>query len=360
MKGQHSQSSVEISRALKRPRDQNSDGDESQKKHRIEFEPVEHGLCQFEPIAPTNPVPLKLDDINDDCLRRTFQFLSATDLINVAEADGRFIPVATEVFRRCIRKRKIKVVRNPSRCVQNDCIKLNMEVASACFYHFGLLISDLSIDFDGKREITAEQSFQKRCWKSLYHLDLYRCQSDSLETMKKPFVNVRELNIVSSTLGRKMSKMSIWFPNLTNLELSGVEVDYPEFIEVNFPNLKHLTIRQDFRTPNSSVALLLIFNPQLKSLNLAGNCAAELFPVIGRHLVELEQLTVFPRTDRDITQAELDQLLTDSQNLKRLYLTFGQHPFWITELFATNWTIDMQHVAIETYEYFHFTLNRTE
>lgn len=326
MEEPHSQSGGEISRALKRPCDQSSFENEIRKRRKNE------------------PAPSKLVDVNDDCLRSIFQFLGALDLINVAEADDRFVPVAAEIFRRHIQGKVLKVVRNPSRCVQNDCIKMNMEVASTCFRHFGSLISDLSIDFDGKQESEIEQSLLMHCRKSLRYLDLYRCQSGSLETMKRPFVNVEELRIMDSMLGRKMSKLNIWFPNLVSLELNNTEAIYPEFIEENFSKLENLSI--SCRTPNRTVALLLVFNPQLKSLNLydfSGYYAAKLIEIICTSLVELKQLTMFPGTDRELTQTEISRLLAGSRNLKQLNVTFGQQPPWITELFEANWAIEIQH-----------------
>lgn len=273
MEEQHSQSesAVKNSKTLKRSREQGG----NQKKRRIDR------------------VPLKLVDINDDCLQSIFKYLSVDDLINVAEADDQLIPAAAEVFSRFHRKKQFDVVPEILRPSDDGCQKLLMDKAKNCLTHFGQHVSDLSIQFKDHREIEIERLIQKHCITSLRNLKLIFCEKNYFGAMRKPFVNVEKLAIVDSRLGLKMLHMNHWFPNLVSLELFHVNLNHPEITEVNFPQLKNLVVWDEFFELPSTVVTMVGHHPQLKSLKLRCDIDDHLLQSISEHLVQLEELTMW-------------------------------------------------------------------
>lgn len=291
-KGRPSKSSVKQSKAVKRARNRSEMDNIGQKKRKIETE---------EPVVPIEliePIPLKLVDINNDCLQSIFELLSVRDLINVAEADDQFIPAATEVYSRRHRKKSVEVLHSLVSYEHKGGIKLGKNLAPACFRHFGHLISDLSINFQDQRDIEIELSVGKYCQKSLHSLKLKFCDENHFETMKKPFVNVEKLTIIGGELGRKLLQVNLWFPNLVSLKLIEVELIEPKLIEVNLPRLQHLTIYECMFLSSQTVSKVVRFNPQLKSLILRCNYDVDLLHSVAIHLVQLEKLTLWTPADR--------------------------------------------------------------
>lgn len=242
-------------------------------------------------------VALQLVDINYDCLRRIFEFLDVNDLINVAEADDNFIAAATDVFLQRLRKATSK-------------ISVESDIFATCLSHFGHISPGISVGFGQIHDSEWQKNIEKYCRKSLHHLNVHNLNENHFERIQKPFINVRKLVISESTLGRKMSQMNLWFPNLVCLNLYDVNLTQPKFMEVNLPKLKHLTIGDARNLPYPPLLKMLRFNPQLKSLSLTCHYDAQLLQSISEHLVQLAELELCVPNDRFVSFGNKKSLFT--------------------------------------------------
>lgn len=239
---------------------------------------------------------LKLVDINNDCLESIFELLDIGDLINVAEADDRFIQAAQSVFSRCHRKKSVTSYNDSMSHIYNDYINVEIDSIAACLCHFGHLISSLSIDFNFEHRTDIERAIQKYCKEPLTTLNLKFCHERQFETLNKPFVNVQNLRIDYSAINSDLSQLSRWFPNLASLELYYVQLPRSEFVEVHFSHLERLTIYSSLPL-YETLSKMIHLNPQLKSLALYCYYSQQLMESISTQLVELQELALWTPMD---------------------------------------------------------------
>lgn len=228
--------------------------------------------------------PLQLTDINNDCLRRIFEYLEVVDLVNVAEADDNFIPVAADVILRRIRR--------------PNGISIRADVFAAFLTHFGHFAFYMTIEFGNMQNLELQECLETYCRKSLRGLIAKHMNENHFESIQKPFVQLKNLQIVESTLGRKMSQMSLWFPNLVSLTLSDVNLTQPKFMEVNLPQLEHLAIDDKTGSLYPPISKMMRFNPQLIRISLNCHYDVHLLQSISKHLVQLEELELWVPNDR--------------------------------------------------------------
>lgn len=132
----------------------------------------------------TDPDPLQLVDINDDCLRSIFYHLDLEGLVNIAEISTHFAPIAQSLFTRYYRKQKFMF---SSYIVASDeNIPIKMDLATPLLHHFGHCIIDLIIDCLRLNE-GVEKSIQTHCESSLLSLKLLDATTNSFKTTSKPF-----------------------------------------------------------------------------------------------------------------------------------------------------------------------------
>lgn len=245
--------------------------------------------------------PLQLIEINDHCLWHTFEFLSANDLVKMAEAHERFIPVAISVFRRLYQKKKKLIVNLNSAKHQttNAYVSPAAENIEALFRHFGHLISNALINFFGDKRVDIETLLQEFCADSLVKLDLTFCDSSDFQCINKPFAKLKKLQIVESILSQPLSQMNIWFPNIQHLELVYVKLMQPELLEVNLPHLQHLEIyNHELDMPIKTVREMLRKNPQLKSVTLLCDYDRDFIESLSQNVSGLEVLELWAPEDR--------------------------------------------------------------
>lgn len=246
---------------------------------------------------------LELTDINDHCLWHTFEFLDADDLVNIAEAHARFVPVATSIFRRLYRKTKQLVVdfgllpshqnHHPTSLCPAD------ENIEPLFRHFGHLITDVLVNFLGGKHVEIETLLQEHSADSLLKLDLAFCGSDDFASINKPFPKLEKLQVIESTLNQNVSQLNIWFPNIQHLELVYVTLSQPDLLEVNLPQLKHLEIyNYDVELPIETIREMLRKNPQLTSLKLLSEYGVSFIESLSQNLPALEVLELWAPADR--------------------------------------------------------------
>lgn len=246
--------------------------------------------------------PLRLTDLNKDCLEHIFELLNLQDLVNIAETDDQFVPAAISVYSRYHRsKKKVYVNLSPISYGQTDCVDVEQNFDSF-FRHFGHLTSHLLVNALGSNDIKIEASLQKYCLISLIHLDLAFCGETDFERIDEPFLRVTELTVIESQLGAKMSQLNVWFPCLNRLELVYTTLSQTDHLEVNFPNLTHLEIyTQELDLPASTMRELFRLNPQLKTLLLLYDYDVEFLQFMNQCLPQLEVLELWTPKNRFLT-----------------------------------------------------------
>lgn len=311
MKGKQSVSIVMVPNDAKRAREEVTCDDghfQIDKKRKIEQITDEKitGYHQEEEIidAATDDNdngPLELDDINNDCLRHIFEFLTLHELIKVADIGVRFIFPAAEAFSRCYRKKKIEVVAT-SQPILNFTRFGFLQLAGAAamngLTHFGARMKIISANFDAF-ELTEEEhrdpidvAILKNCYNSLTDFEVHFCIERHFQTITKPFAEVQNLTLNGCMLGEKFAQLNVWFPNVVALKLAGIWVSQPTVIETAFVHLTNLSIINDADTkiPTQTIQHMLRLNGQLQALQLRCNYGVEMLQTIADELRQLEVL----------------------------------------------------------------------
>lgn len=245
--------------------------------------------------------PLQLIDINDHCLWHTFEFLDADDLVKIAEAHERFVPVAISVFRRLYRKKPELIVNFRSVRYQplDACVCPAAENIEPLIRHFGHLISNALINLWGKKHVHIESLLQQFCADSMVKLCLTFCDAADFQCINKPFAKLQQLQIVESTLNQSLTQLNIWCPDIQHLELMYVRLVQPELFEINLPHLKHLEIyNHALYMPIKTVREMLCKNPQLKSLTLRCDYDRDFIESLSENVPALEVLELWATEDR--------------------------------------------------------------
>lgn len=272
---------AETSKVVKRSRDQ----------HRTENALVKRSKVEA--------VPLRLSDINFDCMEAICNYLNVQDLVAISDVHTHFVSAAATAFvrhygRKCVYLNLCSLHHN-----EDDCIEINKEIAGAFFHHFGQLISTLYLDCMAQREVAIEKALLQYCTGSLVKLELTMCRVNAFATINKPFEKVQQLGIVKSWLGPQLSQLNVWFPNVINLKLDRVKFTSPTTLAVHFPQLKHLAINDNDETiPLSTLNELLRLNPQLESLILQCDYDYDFLHSINEHLPQLTKLAISSPEDR--------------------------------------------------------------
>lgn len=260
----------------------------------------------------TDPNPLQLVDINDDCLRSIFYHLDLEGLVNIAEISTRFAPIAQSLFSRYYRNQKFMF--SSYLVASDENIPIKMDLAAPLLHHFGHCIIDLMIDCLRQNQCVGKL-IQTHCAGSLVSLKLLDATTNLSQTICNSFEKLSALSIVRGKLGLTMLKC---FPNLTTLELINVEMYQPNAI--HFPALKRLVIHNDKKyLLDSTIVEMFRLNSQVEVLHLRQiDYDANLIQSIGKHLTSLEELVMWLPTDRFLS-TENQKFLFNS--VKRLALS---------------------------------------
>lgn len=240
-----------------------------------------------------NDDSLKLDGLNNDCLRHIFEYLTLPQLINVAETSGRFVFPAAEAFSRRYGWQKVIVcatTENP--ILVADLERLDGTVVLTALNQFGARMKTISAyfhDFEKMIDNPIEVLLLKKFTDSLVDFEMHYCSESHFQSIIKPFPNVKNLTLEACTVGANFFQLNRWFPNLTALKLTANWWSPSIVLQTKFEHLTHLSVINDgFRNDLSPQAIhpMLRLNPQLKSLQLQCNYGFEMLQTI----TELNQL----------------------------------------------------------------------
>lgn len=298
MEHPHSESIV-FAKSAKRARDSTTDDDTNDKQ--IEKKQKLN--------TPNTQDPLKLADINNDCLRSIFEYLSVHDLIDVAEANGQFTFAAAEAFSRCHRTKGIEMVATDEakRCNMLF-IRLTGDTSAIALEHFGARMLTIAANLDGYEHSDGEQHIRfdalvvRHCSDSVRTLEIHRCKGMHFQMIDKPFTKVTHLIVNGSVLGEKVCALREWFPNVVRLALFQVNLWRNKSIEAHFDHLTSLQIFNDLRAihsiPTQTICNVLSLNRQLRLLQLYCDYDNALLVTIAKHLTQLESLELWTPYDR--------------------------------------------------------------
>lgn len=274
------------------------------KQNHDELEPKDHTTCMQKKLK-TGHDQLQLTEINDDCLESIFGYLTLNDLVNVAEANWRFISSARAVFVRRYQKMNfylnLGIIR--MRMKNGTDYEIRKDVAIPFFRHFGGKVLGLYVNFllniDQDVNTKLEHMIFQYCTATLTRLEWFFCNMDTFKAINKPFENVRELTISKGSLSQQLSLLDIWFPNLIKLHLIYVKPFNPVSLETKFPHLKDLAIyNAEMTIPLASIMQMVRLNPQIKSFRLHCDYDVHCLRSIAENLPQLEDLILQSPGDR--------------------------------------------------------------
>lgn len=284
--------------------------DKKRKIEKFEFQKINESHNDTTDGADSDEkIPTQLDDVNTDCLRHIFEFLTLRELINVAEAVHTFSFPAAEAFSRRHRTSKIEVL-GTSKLILNMCrdeyVRIDGPTALLALEHFGARISHISANFDAFEFVdhqyrhSIDLAILKHCTDSLINFEVHFCIESHFQTIIKPFQNVQHLLLNGCMLNDRFAQLNVWFPNVVTLKLAGIWLSQPMVIAVTFEHLTDLCIinDSDAKISAETIQQILHLNRQLQSLQLRCNYGVEMLQTIAQDLQQLAVLELSTPNDR--------------------------------------------------------------
>lgn len=224
-------------------------------------------------------VTMKIDELNDDCFEEIFNYLKFMDLLNMAATNQRINQVVCNNFARkysteavCVSPKGIYIT-SPDITEQPD-IFMPIDETEKFIRFLGPVIGRLTMNgLDGKRGIGIAKLIFEYCTDSLNEIVL-RCLPDNItKLIKKPFSNVENVYINRCFMGKNLSQLNKWFPDMDRLMIYNCEIDNPDIMHFSYPKLTHLTWEHSDNDENAMQCVKLIIkqNSHIESLRL--DCA---------------------------------------------------------------------------------------
>lgn len=268
----------------KRQREHKTGSDTQRKSRRLLDKGQSSSMSSDEPVEPAEPIepadqfeePLKITDVNDNCLENIFMRLDLHDLFNVAVASEWLRPTAGVVYKRkCGQKtvylRNVANIQNSGLNEQDD--KIFVDGLKTCLQFLRCLgpsIDYLSIFYyntwNAKQCDHIHHYIDEHCAETLVRIEFWDKRSrNQVIRFAKPLVNVRTVKVVNSDLRHQFPSFAKWFPNVVSLKLDKVW----SFRCTKSPIFEHLTeLHIDInRNTNDGTVQLMRLCPELQSLD---------------------------------------------------------------------------------------------
>lgn len=297
----------------------------------------ENGDKRQRPNTPEQP--LKIIDLNDDCLVKIFGHLNLHSLFNVSLSNEYLRPAARIVYKRKFSQKQVLIVSatipssiaGPHEC--NKCIHVNgFQMELRYLRCFGASINDLSIDYkdkNNKRCKYIDQYINKYCAESLVQIKfLYRSINHVMQ-LPKPFINVQRVTVCSGDLSDRFPLFPQWFPNIHSLVLLNVGMD-DHCNEAPFHHLQHMQMdinngknnRRNVFT-KTEAAHLLQLNRQLDSLEIRMSGHQGMTMTTALNIIKdnpiLSSLTVAMHSySTEVKPSEIQRLASEHPTLVKL------------------------------------------
>ncbi|XP_037048912.1 uncharacterized protein LOC119083331 [Bradysia coprophila] len=291
-------------------------------KHRIQ--------CQNKKLS----IPLRLSNLNVNCLNELFQYLNISDLIllsmanltnhkNLDRAFTAETKVTTHPYEACIRDRFLQLDYSNNNVTNNpDCILFEKIV----FHYFGTLISKVRLYYDinyQRCNANIEQVVMEY-GSALSEIGLINADISAFENISEPFQNVTKLKFDNGWLGPTFIELSKWFPNLKCLSLNETQLSDVRFIRQENPNLIELSLKNkclcECSRMNPNVLADNVLHYTIGNLNLKQILA--LVPNLKRlSLCHDKENTIFEQDRKPyhfLIQIDFDLLLFITNSLMQL------------------------------------------
>lgn len=266
--------------------------------------------------------------------------LDFTSLLNVAQTNGLFSILATDVFNRKFSNYKI-VLKNglppiepiessddmhdiilgissdlveffdpfyvkedddrPLVAVSNKQIEiLNFDLSLTVLKYFGHVIRNLEVDYssmDMDRTKKINQAINKYCSNMLIQYDLQHCNENSMEKLTGPFVNVENVSIGSQLTKSTNESLPLdqLFPNIKNLYFDFLSELDESYTDCYMSHLEHLSIgiaKRSSEKNEPKFENLIKRNPHIFSIAL-DNISSKFLSIVNELLPNLQDLTLW-------------------------------------------------------------------
>lgn len=248
--------------------------------------------------------PMKILDVNNDCIEHVFNYLGLLDLINVAEASKHLRQVAIMFFAHKYQRKIVKINaykfrsnQFPSVEITNDTIFIHKpKPAFKVLRLFGGIIRNTTMFGESSKQLDREILIyiNEYCSEALESFAT-NCGPDfTYAVAKKPYINVEEVSIKFGRIGFVLSQFNDTFPEMRRLELIYTEFFDHQRFATKFNQLEHLKI--DFNATETTaftrtdVKKLIRLNPQLQSLSISGDFNVKFWEYIKEQLKQLKVL----------------------------------------------------------------------
>lgn len=251
-----------------------------------------------EPIDDQETQPLKLDDLNIDCLGRIFMFLELNDLLNIADSNKYLKQTADVVFvskygRKNLSLHCICIPYKPRDWILVKELKSCLQLLRC----FGKSISKLLLCSDSHNS-TYVRLFkhivgycEEYCAEFLTDITIVNGEK-VMKLFQKPFPNVTAVRIDRTTLEKKL--LNELFPKMESLSFTNTRgFKVSDHVVDHFPCLKHLRMSAGPHWEPHVIPILQL-NKQLRSLelNTSYKFLEEALEVVSNQLHQLESLDV--------------------------------------------------------------------
>lgn len=239
-----------------------------------------------------------LMDLNADCLNEIFKYLNSMDIITLADANltsrtdiaQAFTPntsARTHPYEATIRDHFLKNLYHDFVYISND--PRHVDGFEKVLQYFGTLVPEILLHYETRHHRRYAKMEQLICHyaTSLTEMSLINADMSAFEDINKPFETMKHLKFEGGWLSQKFCELGKWFPNLVSLMLIGAQIANPKCIEMPFPNLRILMLRNkhicrydrvnrnqlvedplDFALSSTNVERFIMQNPQLENLTI--------------------------------------------------------------------------------------------
>lgn len=212
--------------------------------------------------------------------------LNLENLYNVTVANECLRAAANDVYKRKFATKvnlfRVHGIQKSSTPYQNENIVFiyNFETCHQFLRCFGSSIKHLIIDYGqttSNRYDYIHQYINEYCAETLVTIEFCGKLPFPNAKFDKPFVNVRNVDIIDCDLGEQFHQIFKWFPDQSHLNILFDVWNHPFFIVAPPPELKHLVIKfngikcVEFSERYKRVVDQLQLNHQLQSLTIKSN-----------------------------------------------------------------------------------------
>lgn len=270
---------------------------------------------------------MKITELNPYCLTRIFLDLNIDDLLNIADANKELKSLVDSIFIDEFSKKTfdltiesrgpIKMCKMREKSISIYDVYTSLRVLRC----FGSLISKITITSTYTPIETVINYVNQYCNKTLNAISINNIfHKHVLDlTLKKPYLNLKTLDISSCVLGTEIVNFNQWFPELRSLKLSYCQVTNATGIVQCFPHLKELALLQLNKQCVTFEIVREIYqkNPQLLAISLDQYCLMEIIRVTSQYLPALEHLALHGYLENTDST---DNISMDFESVKKLEL----------------------------------------